>query len=527
MAIMFSHINVHKKQEKIFVITVIITVLLTGIISLSYVAAEVPIKLAQTNWPMYQYDIQHSGQSPKQGIPSSPGVLWKTSIDYPYGVGESSQNFSIGTNGNILISKFGNLYSINPNDGSIAWQLEIGSHSRSTPAIADDGTLFWGHDDSFGTITNTGKTLWTWSGLSGNLVFGSSPVISEDGTVYVTHDGLWSFTADGNLNWVYFFNDWGVIAAHASPAIGPDGTIYTNTDFALYAFNADGTMKWKKQDFGPSQGSSPALGSDGTIYIGDYQGNLRAINPDGSDKWTFVTDEYQPFTSPVATIGSDGTIYIGTEQIYAVNPDGTLKWKYYFPARILNPDIRVPIVVDANNSVFVCSQNGSCYAFNADGNLIWEYYFPPIGDIPVIATTAPLIYDEGIMILLDSQAIIHALGDPMIFPTLTITPSSITIEKEFGETQPITTTIAIDSSIRPISWTATISPTSWISITAISYEIPGTLEVVIMPSKLDSGVYSALLSIQSTEDYVINRKQLIPIHFYYGIDFKFLPIIIR
>ena len=35
--------------------------------------------------------------------------------------------------------------------------------------------------------------------------------------------------------------------------------------------------------------SSPAIGLDGTIYVGSYDINLYAINPDGSLKWKYAT----------------------------------------------------------------------------------------------------------------------------------------------------------------------------------------------------------------------------------------------
>ena len=55
---------------------------------------------------------------------------------------------------------------------------------------------------------------------------------------------------------------------------------------------------------------------------------LYAINPDGSLKWKYETDGGIDFSKPA--IGSDGTIYVGSEDyyLYAINPDGLLKWKY-------------------------------------------------------------------------------------------------------------------------------------------------------------------------------------------------------
>ncbi|MCL4478847.1 MAG: PQQ-binding-like beta-propeller repeat protein [Deltaproteobacteria bacterium] len=82
-----------------------------------------------------------------------------------------------------------------------------------------------------------------------------------------------------------------------------------------------GGLKWSFTTSGPII-SSPAIGADGTIYIGtgflgndmslivscDYGNTLYAINPNGTLKWTFATG-CGIISSPV--IGSDGTIYVG------------------------------------------------------------------------------------------------------------------------------------------------------------------------------------------------------------------------
>ncbi|HPL00490.1 MAG TPA: PQQ-binding-like beta-propeller repeat protein, partial [Methanofastidiosum sp.] len=52
-------------------------------------------------------------------------------------------------------------------------------------------------------------------------------------------------------------------------------------------------MKWKTDFIGESIYASPAIGSDGTIYVGTYpnNGQLYAIKPDGTLKWktNFIT----------------------------------------------------------------------------------------------------------------------------------------------------------------------------------------------------------------------------------------------
>jgi len=108
--------------------------------------------------------------------------------------------------------------------------------------------------------------------------------------------------------------------------------------------------------------SSPAIGADGTIYIGsgDWWGDqwaearrmgidfenvvkrrfsdrrLYAVNPDGTLKWTFVVEETDTHRTSIfgcPAIGADGTIYFGCFNgiFYAVKDEGYKAkelWRY-------------------------------------------------------------------------------------------------------------------------------------------------------------------------------------------------------
>ena len=82
-------------------------------------------------------------------------------------------------------------------------------------------------------------------------------------------------------------------------------------------------MKWSYYtDFGGAIFTTPAIASDGTIYVTTNRIDkiLYAINPDGSLKWSLDGIIGTP------VIGSDGTIYVGEDDLCAINPDGTIKW---------------------------------------------------------------------------------------------------------------------------------------------------------------------------------------------------------
>jgi outer membrane protein assembly factor BamB len=153
----------------------------------------------------------------------------------------------------------------------------------------------------------------------------------------------------------------------SSPAIGSNGTIYIGSwDKNLYAINPDGTEKWSFMT-GNYVWSSPAIGSDGTIYTDSGDNKLYAINPDGTEKWSFATGS-NVHSSPA--IGSDGTIYVGSTdgKLYAINSDGTEKWSF---AIVFN--VHSSPAIGSDGTIYVGSTDGKLYAINSDGTEKWNF----------------------------------------------------------------------------------------------------------------------------------------------------------
>ena len=127
----------------------------------------------------------------------------------------------------------------------------------------------------------------------------------------------------------------------------------SNTGQSQYVGLQTNDTKWKVKingtsppiGSGPSIISSPAIGPDGTIYIGwgdnylygpSIDGGLYALNPDGTVKWYYRTGNWIDESSPA--ISSDGTIYFGGVDgiLYALKSDGTLKWRFETDSSILS-----------------------------------------------------------------------------------------------------------------------------------------------------------------------------------------------
>jgi hypothetical protein len=184
----------------------------------------------------------------------------------------------------------------------------------SSPAISQDGTIYFGSWDSYLYAINPDGRL-KWKFETEGYVY-SSPAISQDGTIYFgSWDSyLYAINPDGSLKWKFKTGN----NVYSSPAISQDGTIYFGSDY-LYAINPDGSLKWKFKT-GSYVVSSPAISQDGTIYFGSYDNYLYAINPDGRLKWEFETGGS---VSSSPAISQDGTIYFGSDDswFYALKTD--------------------------------------------------------------------------------------------------------------------------------------------------------------------------------------------------------------
>ena len=139
-----------------------------------------------------------------------------------------------------------------------------------------------------------------------------------------------------------------------------------------------GNLKWlvlMTEQLDPSPaigvGSSPAIGADGTIYVGGDQ-ELFAVNPDGVVKWRFLTKSLIGLSSPA--IGADGTIYIGSfdRNLYALSDGGPgiVNQKWAFAAEDV---INTSPTIGQDGTIYIGSWDGNLYAINPDGSLKWKF----------------------------------------------------------------------------------------------------------------------------------------------------------
>jgi len=169
----------------------------------------------------------------------------------------------------------------------------------------------------------------------------------------------------------------------------------------------DGTEKWRFPLHNRVL-NDPIIDSDGTIYVmGEYEGlnyYLFAINPDGTEKWKIRLGG--PIIGSTAAIGEDGTIYIGDwdDFLNAINPDGTLKWKFDADDNIdSSPAIADDGTIYFGTMGFEISGGCNIFAVNPDGTEKWRYH---TGDV---ITSDPAIGDDGTIYIGSMDNFLYAM----------------------------------------------------------------------------------------------------------------------
>jgi PKD repeat protein len=376
-------------------------------------------------WPMGKHDQIHSARSPYVG-PQSDYVRWSTGnegsafVTHPV-IGKNGTVYAGHTEYPDTGPQIHLLRAVNPN-GTIKWDFPIPegcNFSYNPPTVWTDTVYLslscdsgiWG--SLYAISPETGLEMW-------NVPFENppdmSPIIGRDGTIYTgfggilyainpeTHEVVWSFPDENS--------------SIGAAAIGEDDTIYValNTsaygsayDGYLWALTPNGEPEWNFafENFtcygtrSPPDCGTLSIGQNGVIYAfaggGDMCGNeiyaLYAINPDGKLKWKNDAFGGGGFNQ---AIGPDGTVYInaipeapsGNWTLFAIDPDtGEEKWQFYTGGQSSSPT-----AVDKDGTIYVHKTSSWSYlvALNPDGTEKWNLF-------NVIVRKGPAIGRDGVL----------------------------------------------------------------------------------------------------------------------------------
>lgn len=222
-----------------------------------------------------------------------------------------------------------------------------GRESDWSPArefrVANDGGINWSVDlggPAAGAPVQTGP----------NIVF----PLAGGGLVCLDTAGAeqWRVTLPGEIN--------------GTPAAGAGGRLFvTCANTRVYAYGPGGVKAWERLvGFGCF---APALGPQGQLYAGATDGRLYSFDQDdGRILGFFQADE--PVRAP-CVVRADGVILFGCDDgnLYAVNPDFSLRWRYPVGGRL-----RQAPALGADREAYIGADDSRLYAVSPDGQLLWS-----------------------------------------------------------------------------------------------------------------------------------------------------------
>ncbi|MFO7677738.1 MAG: PQQ-binding-like beta-propeller repeat protein [Thermoplasmatota archaeon] len=348
-------------------------------------------------WPMQSFNNRHLGRSPYSTM-DTPGIeKWRFKCKWQEG------GITIATDGSLYFADwYGWLYALNPN-GTLIWKYLTNGIIWSSPAIAEDGTIYvgtWGC--SLYAFNPDGSVKWVCNSLGGTS--SSSPAIGEDGTIYLgtmkgTNKGeIVAVTSNGTVKWRYATG----YLITSDPAIDDNGIIYIGSgDTYLYAMYPNGTLKWRFKTGHYIKGP-PSIADDGTVYIGSCDNYLYALYPNnGTMKWRC---KVVGGTETNPSIGSDGTIYVGGSRLYAIYPNGTMKWEVSFgPGRSIHkscPAVCADGIIYVGTNIYEMS-GGEIIAVYPNGTERWRKYIATLW-----VQSSPSIASDGTVYIGSSSRIV-------------------------------------------------------------------------------------------------------------------------
>lgn len=302
---------------------------------------------------------------------------------------------------------------VGPQTNKLKWKFQDGRTPcgyetvMTSPIIDKEGNLYFGTSEgSLIALTPKGKEIWRYTisdAYSRDKCSGSmygpqelydlnidyTPAIDNDDTIYFGTSGqenakkIYAIDSNGKLKWTYPIDS----ALDSDIKLGQNQRIYFTTETKLYSL--DKTGKNIKTYSIESKSNAPAIAKDGTVYVCSKEG-LIALDKDLNRKWVYQIKTGLKRCDPAINPDA-GTVYFpanNENKLYAVNNDGTLKWKSDIFWAESSPSVAKdgtvyigtadPNFKDDNSCKPIEKGNGVFFAFTPEGKEKWRYYVPPV-----------------------------------------------------------------------------------------------------------------------------------------------------
>ncbi len=219
----------------------------------------------------------------------------------------------------------------------------------------------------------------------------NGPVLDENGRLYfgsrtapfsATENNFYCIDSEGEEFWRYPTPTF--LATDTAPLISKDGTIYfasQNTHF--YALNPDGTLKWNYNSENRFFSRNLISDKEGNIYAGNID-SLFCFTPEGTVKFKKFIEPY--FSSPTVFSPSGDRFYlfnnfykddIYTDYLLAIDLEGETIWKKKFADLVGDS-----FLVDNSGKIYVMGkelEDSTKYrgiiCLDEDGSTIWKSNF--------------------------------------------------------------------------------------------------------------------------------------------------------
>ncbi len=182
------------------------------------------------------------------------------------------------------------LYALNPSDGSLVWEKDLGSALLGSPVIGADGTVYAIPMDGniFALDSSNGTERWAVPPVGGQVW--ATPILKDNALYFGSTDGkVYSVSTDVNASsrviWTVDLGD---------PVIGggallQDGLVFPTEDGTAYSVSFKGEKTSMKLAVNGKLYTTPVVTNDLVILaITSGDNALAAFDLNGTEKWPFA-----------------------------------------------------------------------------------------------------------------------------------------------------------------------------------------------------------------------------------------------
>ena len=263
-------------------------------------------------------------------------------------------NVAIADDGSLIMGRRGAVAALS-SSGALLWEDTTFTSIEAAPAVDSRGHVWIG-----GYIPGTGPSGVAHYDAAGTRVavhelgspFKAAPVIVQDSVIVIgdLRNRVYGISRNDSVLWTDTF---GSSDRYWSPSVGADGrTVYLPLRTALAAVDGlTGDVLWTQQGWGYP--SAPIVDADGTIYM--LYADLFAFNPDGSVRWRVdsLGNNHGIYAAPAPALATGGVLYVPCQSyVCAVNTaDGSLRWRHALPSEVAAGTMAGQIVILPDSSI--------------------------------------------------------------------------------------------------------------------------------------------------------------------------------